>query len=60
MVLVVKNLLANAGDTRDTGSVPGLGRPLEKEMAPHSSILVWRIPVGPYETVRKLLQHRDM
>ena len=26
MVLVVKNLLANAGDTRDTGSVPRLGR----------------------------------
>ena len=26
VVLVVKNLLANAGDTRDTGSVPGSGR----------------------------------
>ena len=26
MVLVVKNLLANAGDTRDTGLIPGLGR----------------------------------
>ena len=24
--LVVKNLLANAGDLRDTGSVPGSGR----------------------------------
>ena len=24
--LVVKNLLANAGDTRDLGSIPGLGR----------------------------------
>ena len=23
---MVKNLLANAGDVRDTGSVPGLGR----------------------------------
>ena len=23
---VIKNLLANAGDTEDTGSVPGLGR----------------------------------
>ena len=29
MVLVVKNLLANAGDTRDAGLVPGLGRSLE-------------------------------
>ena len=26
VALVVKNLPANAGDTRDTGSVPGLGR----------------------------------
>ena len=26
MVLVVKNPSANAGDTRDTGSIPGLGR----------------------------------
>ena len=26
VVLVVKNLLANAGDIRDMGSIPGLGR----------------------------------
>ena len=26
MVLVVKNLLANAGDVRDAGSIPGSGR----------------------------------
>ena len=26
MALVVKNLLANAGDARDGGSIPGLGR----------------------------------
>ena len=26
VVLVVKNLLANAGDARDVGSTPGLGR----------------------------------
>ena len=26
---VVKNLPANAGGTRDVGSIPGLGRPLE-------------------------------
>ena len=26
MVLVVKNLIVNAGDIRDTGSVPGSGR----------------------------------
>ena len=40
---MVKNLPANAGDARDVGSVPGLGRCLEKEMATHSSILAWRI-----------------
>ena len=38
---VIKNLLANAGDT---SSIPGSGRPLEKEMATHSIILAWEIP----------------
>ena len=37
----VKNPPANAGDT---GLISGLGRPLEKEMATHSSILAWEIP----------------
>ena len=37
--LVVKNLPANTGDTRDVGETPGLRRPLEEEMATHSSIL---------------------
>ena len=31
-------------DTGDPGSVFGLGRSLEKEMATQSSILAWRIP----------------
>ena len=31
-------------NARDPGSIPGLGYPLEKEMATHSSILAWRIP----------------
>ena len=31
-------------NTGDLGSIPGLGNPLEKEMATHSSILAWRIP----------------
>ena len=44
MVLVVKNLPANAGDVRDVGLIPGLGRPLEEGMATHSSILAWRTP----------------
>ena len=41
---VVKNLRANAGDTRDAGSIPGQEDPLEEESAAHFSILVWRIP----------------
>ena len=43
MAQVVKNPSANAGDARDTSSIPGLGRSLEKEMASHSSILAWEI-----------------
>ena len=35
---------ASAFNARDPGSIPGLGRSLEKEMATHSSILAWRIP----------------
>ena len=44
VVLVVKNLPANAGDIRDLGFIPGLGRSLEEGMATHSRILAWRIP----------------
>ena len=36
---LVKNL-----PIADLGLIPGLGRPLEKGMATHSSILAWRIP----------------
>ena len=42
---MVKNLPANAGDTRDAVPSLGQGDPLEKEMATYSSILSWRIPV---------------
>ena len=41
---MVKDLITNAGDTRDKASIPGSGGSLEKEMATHSSILAWRIP----------------
>ena len=43
MALVVKNLPADAGDKRDVGSTPGLGRSRGEGMATHSSILAWRI-----------------
>ena len=36
--------LQNAGDAGDPGSIPGPEDPLEKEMAPHASILAWQIP----------------
>ena len=39
----VKNPPARAGDARDVGSIPGLGRSLEEEMETQSSILAWRI-----------------
>ena len=42
MVLVVKNPAANARHGLD-GSL-GQEDPLEKDMAPHSSTLAWRIP----------------
>ena len=44
MVLMVKNLPANSGDIRDAGLIPEWEDPLKKEIAIHSSILVWRIP----------------
>ena len=37
--VMVKSLPASAGDIRDAGLIPGLGRSLEEGMAVHSSIL---------------------
>ena len=44
MVPVVKNLPANAGDTKDAGSTLGQEDPPEEGMATHSSIFAWRTP----------------
>ena len=42
---MVKNLLANAGDRRDIGLIPGSGIfPPEEGMATHSSVLTWETP----------------
>ena len=41
---MAKHAPASAGDTRDPGSVSGSGRPLEKEMATHSSVLACGVP----------------
>ena len=44
VVLVVKNLPANAGDMKDVGLILGWEDPLEEGVATHSSVLAWRIP----------------
>ena len=44
MELVVKNLTANAGDSRDTCSILGSGRSLGGGNATSSSILAWKFP----------------
>ena len=38
-----KESACSAGDTGDMGLIPELGRPLEEEMATHSSTLVWKV-----------------
>ena len=40
---MVKNLPDRAGDTRDTGLIPGSERSPEKGMTTQSSILAWKI-----------------
>ena len=42
--MVVKNLLINAADVGNVGSILILGRSLAVEMITHSSILAWRGP----------------
>ena len=44
VVLVVKNLPADAGYTRNAGLIPGSGRSPGGEHGNHSTILAWRIP----------------
>ena len=41
---MVKNLPANAGDTGDASSIPGLERSPGVGNGTHSSILAWKIP----------------
>ena len=43
VALAVKNPPASAGDARDMGSIPEVGRSQEEEMATCSSILAWEI-----------------
>ena len=41
---MVKNSPASAGDVKDSGSIPGLGRSPGVGHGTHFSILTWRIP----------------
>ena len=50
---------AKGGDAGDVGSIPGLGNPLEEEMAICSSILAWEIagaeePMGSQKSETRL------
>ena len=57
MLLVVKNLLASAGDIRNAGFIPESGRSPGGQHATHSStLLAWRIPWT--EEPDKLQVHR--
>ena len=42
--IVITGGKESACNTGDPGLSPGLGRPLEKGMATHSSILAWETP----------------
>ena len=44
LALMVKNLPTKAGDLRDAGSIPGLGRSPGRGRGNPLSILAWRIP----------------
>ena len=44
MVLVLKNLPASAGDARDVGLIPGLGRSPRGGNGNPLHILAWEIP----------------
>ena len=42
---MIMNLPANEGDAGDEGSIPESGRSPKEEMATHSSIIAWEIPL---------------
>ena len=70
VALVVNNPPAKAGDTRDTGLIPGQDNSLEEGTATHSGILSWRIPwtkecdrlqsMGGHKSWTRLKQLREL
>ena len=57
--LVVKNLLADTGDTGDKVSMLEWEDPLEEGMTTHSSILAWRIPWTEESGGLQSMGHRE-
>ena len=55
---MVKNPLDNAGDARDVGSIPELGRSPGGGNATHSSTLAWRIPWTETSGQQSMGSHR--
>ena len=53
VILVVKNLPVDAGETRDAGSIPGLGR---SPGVGNGSILAWKIPWTEESTVHGVIK----
>ena len=53
---MVKNLLANAGDIRDMGLIPGSGRSSGGGQGNLLSILAWRIPMdrGTWQGIQSM------
>ena len=56
VVLLVKNLPANARVAVDAGSIPGSGRSLEEEIATHCSILAQDVPWVQKPTVHGVVK----
>ena len=54
---MVKISAYNAGDL---GSIPGMGRSLEKEMVTHSSILAWKIPWMEEPDRLQSMSHKEL
>ena len=46
VALIAKNPPVNAGDTRETGVIPGQEDSLEEGIPTYSSILAWRIAMN--------------
>jgi len=60
VALVVKNLHANAGDIRDSGSIPGRRDSLDKGIATHAGVLAWGFPWTEEPEVLQLMKSQKV